>query len=128
MQSSCILAIALAVAGCGPVYVVQQPPPPATQNGPFGAIAYSASTGQSSASWGWATRELAEHNAVTTCGVRDCGAVAWVSSQCAAVAVDAARRTSWGTDVRRAGAELAAMTACSKRGRGCEVVRWVCSR
>jgi hypothetical protein len=100
----------------------------APARGNVGAIAVSGAT----TSFGWAadyaTREQAESEAVSRCGVSDCRAVVWFTSSCAAVVKGEAGvvHASWAKPDRRS-AEQAALAACARTSPSCTPVAWACT-
>jgi Domain of unknown function (DUF4189) len=92
--------------------------------GTFGSIAYSPSTGKLGWSYGFGDGDAAKAAAVSACGVGDCAWQVVEQNEYAVIATGTGGpAVAWNTDY--ATAEADALAACAAKGTGCIVNRWV---
>jgi serine/threonine-protein kinase len=92
--------------------------------GTFGAIAYSPSTGNIGWSYGYGDGDSAKTAATSSCGVGDCAWQVVEQNEYAVIAIGTGGPgVAWSTDY--ATAEQNALAACSAKGDFCTAQRWV---
>jgi serine/threonine-protein kinase len=97
----------------------------------FGTITYSEATGNYGYSYDYASRSVAEAEALQECeslsGFGDCRVLVSFRNACGALATnpEGAYGSGWGAD--RSTAERYAIESCNQYGRNCRVIRWVCT-
>jgi hypothetical protein len=99
---------------------------PALADGLFGAIAFSPGTGKVGTGYNFASKAEASAEAVTQCGVGDCGAVV-VFPHCGAVAVGDGYGMGFSADKSVAKAEETALANCSGYTANCLIVQSFCN-
>ncbi|RTL60522.1 MAG: DUF4189 domain-containing protein [Hyphomicrobiales bacterium] len=94
----------------------------------FGAISYSPSTGATGWGTDFPTREGAAAASQRNCRqyADDCEVVTWFKDGCGALAANAEDfESAWSPS--KDDAEQRALRRCRASGRGCTVIRWVCT-
>jgi hypothetical protein len=92
----------------------------------WGAIAYSSSTGAHSYSYNYPSKEQAIVSAMEKCRKSDCTVKVSFSNGCGALSVGT-NALGWAVAGTNTAAESRALQECRKLGRGCKILRWVCT-
>jgi hypothetical protein len=111
-------ASALALACMQPAQAAQK----ASSKKPWGAIAYSSTTGAIGYAVDQVSKRSAETEAFRQCG-GDCDVIKTFRNACGAIA-DSGRRFAWDTGASREIAEMKARTKC---GASCKTAVWACT-
>jgi hypothetical protein len=101
-------------------------PQPGSPGDHFGAIAFSNSSGAIGYSYDHSSGNDAQQSALRECGY-GCKVVMGFTNACGALAVGTGRGYGTGWAETRQGAESTAMSYCSSRTTGCDIVKWVCT-
>ncbi len=100
-----------------------------SDDGTYGAIAYSAADEAYGYSHGWDNQKQAEKEALMQCGQhgKNCEVMVWYSRSCGALAADG-DKYGWGQNDVKARAEETAKKSCEKSGgKSCEIKTSQCS-
>jgi hypothetical protein len=94
--------------------------------GPYGAVAYSPSTGSNGVTRSYGSSTAAEEGAMRSCAGEGCRVVASRGFGCSAVAVGARRGWGSATAGTREEAETEARKSCDRVDRTCQIAAWTC--
>lgn len=107
------------------------PTPPPSTGGRYGAIAFSPSTTDYGRSWNWGSQAEAENSALDSCRrgphlPQDCKVGVWMRDACGAIAVGNNGRWGWAWNAQVQSARDAAVQSCGGYG-VCNVLTSVCT-